>query len=498
MTRGAMVRMGAALLACQLHAASLQERVEKLIESSATARAAFWGIQVVDLASGKITYEWNADRLFIPASNTKLFSSALALDRLGADFRFETKVLSDTAPDAQGRIRGAIRLAGGGDPNLSGRLLPYRMGQTAGNPLSAIEDLADQVAAAGVKRIGGGIVGDDTWYVWQPYAAGWGIEDPQSDDGPPVSALTVNDNTIALTVRPGLRRGEPAGLLLSPPIEYYRIDNRVLTAPGGTERRIRYDRVPGSPDLRIWGRIPVRDRGMDLLLGIEDPALFAARALRLALEDRGIAVDGPLVSEHLYPHDVPDLEMGPPVPGRKGIVLARRISASLLEDLRVTAKVSQNLHAELALRAVGRARRNVGSFEAGLEEMKSFLGEIGIAPEAYSFQDGSGLARLNLVTPGTVVQLLRHMYQSPNRDEWIGLLPVAGQDGTLSARFGQSPAAGRVFAKTGSLSHVSALSGYVRRDEGEWLAFSILVNNYNTRPAEVRGIMDRICNLLLE
>jgi D-alanyl-D-alanine carboxypeptidase/D-alanyl-D-alanine-endopeptidase (penicillin-binding protein 4) len=195
---------------------------------------------------------------------------------------------------------------------------------------------------------------------------------------------------------------------------------------------------------------------------------------------------------------VPDLTQAPVGVEASGIELAGRVSAPLIEDLRITAKASQNLHAELALRAVGRARRHVGSFEAGQEELKTFLAEAGIDPGEYNILDGSGLTRLNLVTPAAVVKLLRYMYASPARDNWISMLPVAGQDGTLSARFGESAGAGRVHAKTGTLSHVTALSGYVQRLDGTWLAFSILVNNYTGRAAEVRGVMDRICNLILE
>jgi D-alanyl-D-alanine carboxypeptidase/D-alanyl-D-alanine-endopeptidase (penicillin-binding protein 4) len=130
--------------------------------------------------------------------------------------------------------------------------------------------------------------------------------------------------------------------------------------------------------------------------------------------------------------------------------------------------------------------------------LKAFLAEAGMDPEAWHLMDGSGLSRLNLVTPATVVKLLRFMYDSPARENFISLLPVGGRDGTLSSRFVETPAAGRVHAKTGSLSHVSALSGYLERGDGTWLAFSVLVNNYNSRTAEVRGIMDRICNLILE
>jgi serine-type D-Ala-D-Ala carboxypeptidase/endopeptidase (penicillin-binding protein 4) len=486
-------------LAVSLPAATLGERINQAIAKSAAARAAFWGIQVVDLGTGKTLYERNPESFFVPASNTKLFTAAMALNRLGPDFTFVTRVLADTAPDSLGRISGDLCLAGGGDPNLSARAIPYTKGPITGDPLAAITDLADQVAARGVKHITGNIVGDDTWYVWEPYATGWGIEDPKSDDGPPVSALTINDNTIALSVRPAQRAGDLAWLTFNPPIEFYRIANRVSTGPAGSERRVWFERLPDSLDAQLWGSLPLNDPGQTLQLGIQDPARYAAMALRAALEDRGIVVDGDAVSRHLYPDEVPGglrsaaTESETPA----GFELARRVSAPLVEDLRITAKVSQNLHAELALRAVGRARRNIGSFEAGLEELKTFVAEAGIDADSYSFHDGSGLARLNLVTPAAVVRLLQFMYASPARDNWISLLPVAGLDGTLATRFGNG-AAGKIRAKTGSLSHVTALSGYIERPAGRWLAFSILVNNYNVRPAEVRGVMDQICNFMVE
>ena len=494
-----MKRVALALaLAATLAAASLPESIERLIASSPVSRAAFWGIRIVDLSSGKTLYEQNADRFFVPASNTKLFTTALALSRLGPDFIFQTRVMADQAPDADGRIWGPLRLVGGGDPNLSARAVPYRMGPITGNPLAALDELAGQVAAHGVKRIEGDIVGDDTWYVWQPYATGWSIDDPRSDDGAPVSALTINDNTFTLTIRPGPAVGDLAVLSLNPAVEYYRLDNRVRTTAAGAERRIHVERVPGSIDLRLWGAIPLRDRGLDEALGIEDPALYAAKALRALLEQRGITVTGGARALHLYPHQVEDLTQAAPVSPDAGVELAEHQSAPFLEDLRITDKASQNLHAELALRAVARARRNLGSFEAGREELKVFLGEAGIDPGAYTLFDGSGLSRLNLVTPAAVVKLLRYMYASPARANWLSLLPVGGQDGTLSTRFGDSPAAGRIHAKTGSLSHVSALSGYAERPDGRWVAFSVLVNNYNGASGEVRGVMDRICSLVLE
>jgi D-alanyl-D-alanine carboxypeptidase/D-alanyl-D-alanine-endopeptidase (penicillin-binding protein 4) len=281
-------------------------------------------------------------------------------------------------------------------------------------------------------------------------------------------------------------------------VEYYNIDNRVRTVAAGGERRIHIERVPGSMDLLVWGTIPLRDHGQDLLLGIEDPALYAAKAFRQLLQQRGIAVTGAAVARHLYPHESASLVQGSEPPPDTGTELARHTSAPFLEDLRITDKVSQNLHAELALRAVARARRNIGSFEAGREEMRTFLGEVGVEAGGYTLIDGSGLSRLDLVTPAAMVKLLRFMYRSPARENWISLLPVGGKDGTLGTRLTTGPAAGRVHAKTGSLSHVSALSGYAERPNGRWVVFSILVNNYNGPAADIREVIDRICALIME
>jgi serine-type D-Ala-D-Ala carboxypeptidase/endopeptidase (penicillin-binding protein 4) len=496
--------LAALLFSVSASAAGLGEQIEKLLDSSPATRNAFWGIQIVDIGTGQTLYEVNPERFFVPASNVKLFTAALALARLGPGYRFQTRVLAESAPDAEGCVHGPLVLAGGGDPNLSGRTLPYRIGSPPGNALAALEDLAAQMAARGVKRVDGEIVGDDSWYVWQPYPEGWAIDDPQYDFGAPVSALAVNDNTVTLTVEPGARAGALAQVLLDPAVEFYSIENRLKTVPAGGERRIQFERAPGGAQIRLWGSIPVRDRGQTLALGIEDPARYAALAFREALTRRGIEVTGGATARYLYPDEVENIAgtpgWSPMLPFQTGRVeLARRESAPLLQDLQAMEKASINLHAEMALRAVGRARRGVGSREAGLEELRAFLGEAGIDENAYRLSDGSGLARLDLLTPAALVKLLRFMYASPMRENWMSLLPVAGQDGTLSARFGgAAAAAGRVLAKTGSMTHVSALSGYARKADGGWVAFSILANNFSGPGSEIRGVADRICNLIVE
>jgi serine-type D-Ala-D-Ala carboxypeptidase/endopeptidase (penicillin-binding protein 4) len=470
-------------------------KISALLEATPAVRSAFWGIEAVDLDTGKTVFSRDASSLFTPASNAKLFTAALALDRLGPDFRFQTRVVSAEAPDREGVIRGPLFLVGGGDPNLSAREVPYRKGPATGNPLGWVEEMADQVASRGVKKIAGSVVGDDTWYVWEPHPEGWTVDDTLYDYGAPVSALTVNDNALTLSIRPGARAGDPAEVELSPPLEYYQIDNRVRTIPTprgrSAEQRVYLERQPGNRQLRLWGALPLSAPPEIFNIAVEDPSEYAAHALRVALEQRGIVVEGGVEVRHRFANE----QGGALEPYYE---LARHESAPLIDDLGITAKVSQNLHAELALRAVGRARGGSGSRPEGLAQMKAFLGEIGIEPEAYSFSDGSGLDRAALVTPAAVVKLLRYMYASRERDRWIALMPVGGQDGTLSERFGDGIASGRIHAKTGTLSHVGALSGYAQRSGGGWVAFSILVNNYNGPAADMRRVIDRICTLILE
>jgi D-alanyl-D-alanine carboxypeptidase/D-alanyl-D-alanine-endopeptidase (penicillin-binding protein 4) len=494
------VRIAAACLwisAFPAYAGGLESRIREILERSPTLRNAHWGIQVADADSGEIVFQHNASKLFVPASNTKLFSTALALVRLGSNFQFTTTVLAERPPDSSGRVPGSLILVGGGDPNLSGRTIPYQKSTTAGDPLLAIRQLADQVVAAGVRRVDGDIIGDDTAYIWAPHPDGWAVDDPVWEYGAAVSALSLNDNAVKLTVAPGNKPGEPVRLTVAPEIGYYQIDNRAVTT-AGEERKLRIDRDAGSLQLRLWGGLPAKARPRDMLLGVDDPARFAALALREELAARGVPVAGRAVARHRFPNEIADLEEADPHPPPQGVALARLVSAPLLEDLRILNKVSQNLHAELALRAVGKMRRGIGSREAGLAELKDFLTEIGIAEAEYEFFDGSGLSRLNLLAPAAVVKLLSFMYHERLRDAWISVLPVAGEDGTLSSRFIRSRGAGRIHAKTGSLSHVSALSGYARRPSGNTWIFAILVNHYRGPSSEVRAAMDQICNLLVE
>ncbi len=462
---------------CQGVRGPLTGRINAAIRASSVARGAFWGIEVYDLTSGRRTVSLNEQQFFVPASNTKLFTTALALSRLGAGFQVETVVAAAAAPDAEGRIAGSLTLIGAGDANLSGRPIPYDVEAPKQDPLSAMRDLARQLFERGVRSVGGGVIGDDTVFPYEPYGPGWGVDDPATSDGAPVSALAVNDNAITLLV-------EPAKLTFVPALSVFTVENRIVA---GTERDLHVTREAGSATLRLWGTLPVNDAGETFALGVDDAARFAAIALTAALKEQGISVAGNAIALHRYP----GAEIGFVSPNR--VTLATHRSPPLIEDLRVTDKVSQNLHAEMLLRLVGK-----GSRRDGLKELDDFVAQAGIEKTGYAFHDGSGMSRLNVVTPHTVVQLLTFMARSPLAADFASLLPVAGVDGSLRLRFAGNRAKGKVFAKTGSLSHTSALSGYAVRANGHKLAFSILVNNYNGPTSAIRETIDRICALLVE
>ena len=449
--------------------ASLERRIDGMIRSSAVAERSFWGVEVVEVSTGRRLVELNQRRLFTPASNTKLFTSALVLSELGPAYRFETTVASERAPDAAGRLMGDLRLVGGGAP------------------LPAIDDLADQVVARGVRRIEGDIVGDDTAYVWEPYPDGWDQDDTVWDFGAPVSALAVNDNVIALDVRAA---GNRAVVTVSAALDYYALDNRVRVG-AHLENKVHLERLMGSRQLRLWGTLNSEPAGETrFLVAVDDPALYAAYALAEALVARGVTIAGRPVARHRHPNER--------AAAQEAVVLARRSSPALVELLGIMDKVSQNLYAEMFLREVAREREGDGTRAAGIEMMRRFLAGAGIKADEYSLNDGSGLSGSNLVTPEAVVKLLRFMYNSKQRETWMSLLPVGGKDGTLATRFAGQPAGHRVHAKTGTLTHASALSGYVQSASRGTLAFSILTNNYGTPAADVRALIDRIALALAE
>ncbi|MBI4442534.1 MAG: D-alanyl-D-alanine carboxypeptidase/D-alanyl-D-alanine-endopeptidase [Acidobacteria bacterium] len=482
----------------------LAERIVAILQRE-DASQAHWGIEVVSLRDGQLRFGWNLSKLFVPASTAKLFVTAAALARLGPQFRYRT-TLEASAPIAEdGQLQGDLVLVGRGDPNLSGRVLPYQpeSGRTAPTT-RLLEELSGQLAAQGLRSITGDIVVDDTYFVYQPYGQGWEVDDLLWSYGAPISALALNDNVVSLSVLPGARPGEPARIRLEPPANFYEIENGVLTAakeqatPGGgavaaSQQRLAIDRKPGSRRVQLWGQIPAGAPGWQGAIAIEDPPQFAGELLRQELAHYDIEVKGAVRVLRRHPSELADLQgMAAPPSAPSTVVLAQHESAILAESLQVITKISQNLHAEMLLRTLGRERRNVGSIEAGWEEVQQFLREIGVQKDAIVLRDASGLSRQNLVTPSAMVTLLRNMYESDQSALWLALLPIAGEDGTLQGRLKGPAVAGRVWAKTGSLAGVAALAGYAANSDDDLLAFAIFINHHNLSASTAAALMDRI------
>lgn len=465
------------------------KRIQTLLATPA-GKNARWGIHVVNLKSGRIVFELNAGEQFTPASNTKLFSTALALERLGPSHRFTTTIRAAQPPDASGILHGDLRLVGGGDPTLSGRVYPYQKDATRADPLEPIEQLAEQLVQRGVREVRGDIIGDDRLFVWAPYPEGWTLDDSIWDYGAPVSALPFNDGTFTLSLRPAAEAGALSILALNPPFLPFTVDNRVTTS-ADTKSTVQLDRVPGSRQVRLYGSVALKSRGVRQTLAVDDPALYAAFILRDVLTRRGIRVDGQPVALHRWSKE----ESFDP---NSGVELAARPSPPLTEVARVVNKVSQNLHAEILLREVARVKRNEPTREAGIKELEAFLTEIAAEPKSFHFEDGSGLSRRTLIAPATITRLLAHMDTRPYAADWDSLLPIAGEDGTLSTRFDQSKKANVIHAKTGTLATASALSGYLTTRRGARLAFSIIANNHTLPSSDVRKIVDRIALTLVE
>jgi len=260
------------------------------------------------------------------------------------------------------------------------------------------------------------------------------------------------------------------------------------------ERRLVVDRLPGSHTLVLWGQIPENDPGWMESVAMDDPPRVAGEFLLQELTRRGVQFMGTVRVHRLESFDVPDLrgEASHEIPRKKMVELGFHQSAPLADSLKVITKVSQNLHAEMLLRTLGREKRNVGSVEAGLEEVSEFLREIGVAGDQVALRDGSGLSRQSLVSPAAMVALLRSMHGSRYSSTWIDLLPVAGLDGSLADRLRGRGVEGRIHAKTGSLAGVASLVGYITGPNREPLAFAIFVNHHNLTSAAATGLIDRI------
>jgi D-alanyl-D-alanine carboxypeptidase/D-alanyl-D-alanine-endopeptidase (penicillin-binding protein 4) len=487
-----------------------------------------WGIAVTAMDGAPI-YLLNEGQLFQPASNTKLYTTAAAMALLGSATKFETRILARGVMEGTTALKGDVVLVGAGDANLSGRAIPYVAPAATPkpapgapplpevNPLRYLEAMADQVATTGLKVVNGDVVGDDTLFPWEPYPQDWSIDDTVWGYGAPVSALTINDNQIKVTVTPAAVAGQPAAVVVDPAVpSYYKLDVSVTTGAVKSGSHVQMERALGSKVLRVYGSIGVDAQPDEEEVAIHDPAEYAAVALKGMLEARGIVVTGKARATHRISNDAEGFLEGMKKPGQEQAVvnggleggsclvspppvegsdrtLATHLSSPLLEDVVVTNKVSQNLHAELWLHHLGRRTYcGKGSTVEGARLVRAYLEHAGIDKDDFVFFDGSGLSGHDLVTPRATARLLQYASTQPWFADWKKSLPVGGEDGSLAERFGKAPLKEHVFAKTGTLGEARALSGYVECASGKTVIFSIMVGNHLPQTTKDRETMDEI------
>jgi serine-type D-Ala-D-Ala carboxypeptidase/endopeptidase (penicillin-binding protein 4) len=425
------------------------------------------GLVVRAADTGEVLYRHESDRRQQPASNAKLLTSAAALEVLGPDYRFDTTVLA-AGPTSGPVLRGDLVLRGTGDPTM----------------LAADYDaLAAQVAAAGVRVVTGNLVADDTWFDGIRLAAGWAWDDEPFYYNAQVSALTAAPDTdfdagaIIVTVTPAAAAGQPVRVTTTPPTDHVRIASTAVTGAPGSGSSITVDREHGTNTITVTGSMATDASADNEFMAVWDPTGYAASLFGAALRAHGVRVLG-------------ETKRAATPPG--ATQLAVRQSMPLRELLTPFLKLSNNLHAETLLKAMGRAKSNTGSWDAGVAAMKTVLPGLGIDPTRMFLVDGSGLSRMDHIAPDQITALLLAAKAKPWFPTWYAALPIAGNPdrlvgGTLRNRMRNTPAANNVHAKTGSYTGTSALSGYVTATNGRPLVFSMITNNavgISLRPLE--------------
>jgi D-alanyl-D-alanine carboxypeptidase/D-alanyl-D-alanine-endopeptidase (penicillin-binding protein 4) len=525
------------LTAVDQKAIALDRQIAALVADPAVARD-HWGIVVTTL-DGKPIYALNEAQLFQPASNTKLFTTAAALALLGPHQRFTTRVEYGSVGSKDKTIEGDIVIVGSGDGNLSNQEFPYRAPEgtittpaAEISPLRYLAEVADEIAASGVKRLKGDIIGDDTVFPWEPYPLGWSIDDMVWGYAAPVSGLSVGENEIRITVTPGKTLlEEPTFTWQDGTPNYYRVDSELTTGPEKSGSHVQIVREAGSKLLRLYGSIALDSPPDSEEIAIDDPAEFTAIALKDFLQERGVKVDGTARAKHRLvaqgtgfmkesQQSLPNLPALPMSAGLSSLltgsvscsdacpVTLQHSSPQVQDDVVLTNKISQNLHAELLLHHLGKTYGQLylggdggvdGSTAEGVRVVRQFLINAGIDKDDFVFYDGSGVSGYDLVTPRAVAKLLSFAAHDPKTGvpqpwfaDWKASLPIGGVDGTLADRFTQAPLKGHVFAKTGTHSEARALSGYLDCASGQTVIFSILVGNHLPGSSNDREVMDKI------
>jgi D-alanyl-D-alanine carboxypeptidase/D-alanyl-D-alanine-endopeptidase (penicillin-binding protein 4) len=466
---------------------ALAKEIDRTIDESDLAQAR-WGVFVMSMSDDRVLYSRNGDKLFTPASNMKIYTTAAGLDLLGEDYRWRTSVYADKQPDSNGVIEGDLTLYGRGDPGLdsSGK---------DGLPVLALE-----LWQHGVRHVRGSVIGDESYFRGEMYGLGWQWNDVQWYFGAQPSALSIDANAMELTIAPGSKFGNAATVKLQRENRYVHLTNNTTTGERAAPTSIGINRGLSDNEIRVWGEFPAGGRGFTAYLSVYNPALWAAALFKAELLKQGIMVDGEPRSRDFSAAE------GERFDPQKALEIAFAEGRTLGEIVHQTNKESNNLYAELILRTLGKERgslapdpdprknRDRGDDEAGVAVVKSWLDRNSIPTNGLAIRDGSGLSRLDLVTPEATARLLVAITRTKSAAVFHDSLPIAGRDGTLKPRLLRE--AGKVFAKTGTLTYDHSLSGYATTQNGEVLAFSIFCNDA-TGPRDPVRLIDEVIHLLV-
>lgn len=449
----------------------LSKRLDTLLQRPEFAKGR-WGITVLSIANGKIVYEHNGGHLFTPASNMKLFTTAVALDLLGADYRWRTSLYADNNPDQNGTINGDLVLYGRGAPDL--------LSVNSRDNRNSLEELVTQLKQRGIKQVRGDVIGDESYFRGDPIGQGWQWNDLQWYFGAEASALTINGNSTDISVTSAAKADAQPTITVNDTDHYTQVTNDMKTVASGSKMKIGVYKGLTDNNVRVWGEFPLGARGYGVNLSVHRPSHWAARLLVTTLKANGIEVTG--TARWRDSRSAGDARFKPEEKKEVAFVTGK----SLGEITKTTNKLSVNLYAELILRTLGRERRALladpdppgrefGDDEVACKLMNQWLGRNGIDATALAFHDGSGLSRLDLVSPNSLAGLLNAMTRSGAAATFLDSLPISSKDGTLGGRL--ASLSERVQAKTGTLTYDNSLSGYLTTNDGQRFAFSVICND---------------------
>ncbi len=435
---------------------------------------AHWGVVIQSLQTGEYFYKRNEDKLFIPASNLKLFTSAAALMKLGPDYTFSTELYTNGNVDGS-ILYGDLILVGRGDPTISGRF-------NHNDLYLVFNRWADSLLEKGIDEITGNIIGDDNLFDDKPLGNGWAWDQESKWFSAPAGAISYNDNTVEIVVRGDSVSGEPQ-ITIIPDTKYVVVINNVTLVPPDSINQISAMRERGTNVITVSGSISSGSEYREFVT-VNNPTQYAMVVFKEVLEKKGIKING-------YSIDIDDINLA--LNYSKFNKLFTNKSEPLKEILKELNKNSNNFYAEQLLKTLGLEELSYGTSENGIEVIAEVLEEMGINPEALKIVDGSGLSRLNLVTPRQMVTLLTFMNKSKYFVPFYNSFPIAGKDATLGKRMVDTRAEDNVRAKTGFLDGVRSLSGYLRTGDDELIAFSIICNNFNVPVKLADNLQDFVC-----